>query len=86
MASKKKSKGYLVRRELWDMGVNGPMMGIVKVDTPEPGETIYRGKFKPRTIYGGQHDAEEFTVYDYVGKGEPKTEVWKGEDDSVEDF
>ena len=87
MSSKKKSKGFIVKREIADNGQYGSEYGFVKVQTPRPGETIYHGKFKSRTVYGGQYDAEEKTVYDYVGKGKPKTSVWEGEgDDSIEEF
>lgn len=81
------ANGYIVKRELSDNGPMGSTYAFFKVDTPRPGERIYRGKFKPRTVSSGQYDAESTQVWDYVGEGEPASEIWQGEgDNSIQEF
>jgi len=63
-----KSKGYIVKREIADNGPRGSDYGYVRVTKPRPGETIYHGEFKPRTVDRGQFDANSMTVYDAIGK------------------
>lgn len=75
------SKGYIVRREIADNGPYGSTYGFLKVATPHPGETIYHGKFAPRTIHDGQNDADSKTVYEPVG--EYTTSVYA---ENVEEF
>lgn len=80
-------KGYIVRRELTDNGPMGSTYAYFKVDVPRPGERIYHGRFEAKSVYGGQHDAKQIQVWNYVGEGEPTSEIWGGDGHgSVEDF
>ncbi len=82
-----KKKGFIVEREIADNGPMGSTYGYRRVETPKAGERIYHGKFRPRSVACGQLDADSMIVYDYVGEGEPSSEIWNGEGDgSVEEF
>lgn len=75
-----KGKGYIVYREVQDLGPNGSYCAYVRVDKPRHGEKFFHGSFLPRT------DCDGNRVYDYVGKdGKPSFEVFN-DDDLVEEF
>jgi len=68
---------YMVYREIADNGPMGSSCAYLKTTAPHPGERIYHGSFRQRTIDCGQWDANSLVVYDPVG--EVTSEIFGGE-------
>jgi hypothetical protein len=73
------AKAYIVRRVTSDGGPMGDTYNYVKVTKPNPGETIYHGKFNPHTIDCGQYDADSMTVYYPAPGSEITSEPYEGD-------
>ena len=73
------ANGYIVRRSIQDNGPMGDTYAYVKVTKPNPGETIYHGRFNPHTIDCGQYDADSMTVYVPVNPDEITSEPYLGD-------